>query len=121
MRFILRADFDERALVLTEEIPYGTMIWFSVGDADTILSATEEACHLALEGLGGRRPLGLIAFDCVSRKCALGAEGTAREVALIENQAPETPLAGFYTYGEIARTRGINAYHNQTLVVLALS
>ena len=29
------------------------------------------------------------------------------------------PAAGFYTYGEIARTRGVNAVHSQTLVVLA--
>ena len=28
---------------------------------------------------------------------------------------------GFYTYGEIARTRGVNGYHNQTIVALALS
>ncbi len=30
------------------------------------------------------------------------------------------PVAGFYTYGEIARTRGISAFHNQTLVVSAV-
>jgi hypothetical protein len=31
------------------------------------------------------------------------------------------PVAGFYTYGEIARTRGVTGFHNQTLVVLAVS
>jgi len=30
------------------------------------------------------------------------------------------PVAGFYTYGEIARTHGISGFHNQTLVVLAV-
>ncbi len=30
------------------------------------------------------------------------------------------PIAGLYTYGEIARTRGVNAVHSQTLVALAL-
>jgi hypothetical protein len=30
------------------------------------------------------------------------------------------PVAGLYTWGEIARTRGINGFHNQTLVVLAV-
>jgi hypothetical protein len=34
--------------------------------------------------------------------------------------ASGAPVAGFYTYGEIARTRGISGFHNQTLVVLAL-
>ena len=32
-----------------------------------------------------------------------------------------SPVAGFYTYGEIARTRGVSGFHNQTLVVLALA
>ena len=30
------------------------------------------------------------------------------------------PVAGFYTYGEIAPTSGLSGFHNQTLVVLAL-
>lgn len=30
------------------------------------------------------------------------------------------PVAGFYTYGEIARTSGTSGFHNQTLVVLAV-
>jgi hypothetical protein len=30
-------------------------------------------------------------------------------------------VAGFYTYGEIARTHGMSGFHNQTLVVLSIS
>jgi hypothetical protein len=30
-------------------------------------------------------------------------------------------VAGFYTYGEIARTHGVSGFHNQTLVVLAFA
>ena len=33
----------------------------------------------------------------------------------------DAPVAGFYTYGEIARTHGVSGFHNQTLVVLALA
>jgi hypothetical protein len=35
--------------------------------------------------------------------------------------AGAAPVAGFYTYGEIARTKGVSGFHNQTLVVLAIS
>jgi hypothetical protein len=31
------------------------------------------------------------------------------------------PFAGFHTYGEIARVRGIDGFHNQTLTVLAIA
>ena len=35
--------------------------------------------------------------------------------------AAGAPAAGFYTYGEIARTRGLRDFHNQTPVVLAVA
>jgi hypothetical protein len=38
----------------------------------------------------------------------------------VADHAGGAPVAGFYTYGEIARTSGITGFHNQTLVVLAL-
>jgi hypothetical protein len=31
------------------------------------------------------------------------------------------PVAGFYTYGEIARKQGVIGFHNQTLVVLSVA
>ena len=83
--------------------------------------ATDEACSEALEALGGQPPLGLLAFDCIARRGVLGNSGIEREVTRISNHAGEAPVAGFYTYGEIARTRGISGFHNQTLVVLALA
>jgi hypothetical protein len=61
-----------------------------------------------------------VAFDCIARKGVLGPHGVAEEVALISEVGGGAPVAGFYTYGEIARTHGMNGFHNQTLVVLAL-
>ena len=68
-----------------------------------------------------QRPIGLIAFDCIARKGVLGNTGVSDEVARVVHHAGGAPVAGFYTYGEIARTQGVSGFHNQTLVVLALS
>jgi hypothetical protein len=68
----------------------------------------------------GKRPLGVLAFDCIARRGVLGEEGVQTEVGRIAD-VTGAPVAGFYTYGEIARTRGVAGFHNQTLVVLALS
>jgi hypothetical protein len=46
---------------------------------------------------------------------------TEAEIERLAGIASGTPVAGFYTYGEIARTRGVRGFHNQTLVVLAIS
>ncbi|HEX9969878.1 MAG TPA: FIST C-terminal domain-containing protein, partial [Acidimicrobiales bacterium] len=71
--------------------------------------------------LEGHRPLGVLAFDCIARRGVLGEHGIQNEVDRIAEHAQGAPVAGFYTYGEIARTHGMSGFHNQTLVVLALS
>jgi hypothetical protein len=90
------------------------------GDEQSVLAAAADACQDAVDALGGPAPLGMIAFDCESRARLLGAEGMRHEVDRMTGQAGGTPLGGLYTWGEIARVRGINGFHNQTLVVLAV-
>jgi hypothetical protein len=103
------------------DVPEGALVWPMEGDTDTVLGAAGDACRDALSMLDGREPLGMIAFDCETRARFLGDEGRPLEVARMTAQAGAAPLAGLYTWGEIARTRGINGFHNQTLVVLAVS
>lgn len=119
VRCVQEADFERRAIICTAEVPRGGLAWFMRGDAQSVLSSTRDACAAAIAGLEGHEPLGLIAFNCIGRRGILGDEGIAEEVELIEKTVG-VPLAGFYTHGEIARTRGVNAVHSQTLAVLAL-
>jgi hypothetical protein len=51
----------------------------------------------------------------------LGEAGIQAEVDRLAALAPGAPIAGFYTYGEIARMRGLRGFHNQTLVVLSVA
>ena len=102
-------------------IPEGGLIWVMEGDRQSTLEAATEACRAAVDNLDGHKPLGLMAFDCISRSRVLGEDGTRQEVERMVKEAVDVPLAGFYTWGEIARTRGITGYHNQTLVVLAIA
>jgi hypothetical protein len=89
------------------------------GDEASVLEASATACRDALAHLTGP-PLGLLAFDCIGRRGILGEHGIQREVERITAIASGAPVAGFYTYGEIARTHGQSGLHNQTLVVLAV-
>jgi len=47
--------------------------------------------------------------------------GIEREIEHVTESGAGAPVAGFYTHGEIARTHGISGFHEQTLVVLAVS
>ena len=121
VRFVAEADFEDRSLLCIAQVPQGGQVWIMEGDDDSVLAATDDACGEALSALAGEPPLGLVAFDCIARRGVLGDAGIEREVRRISSFAGGAPVAGFYTYGEIARTHGISGFHNQTLVVLALA
>jgi len=121
VRWVSEADFATRALGGVAEVPQGAIAWFMEGDAESVLHAADTACGTALQALDGEPPLGVLAFDCIARRGVLGEDGIAQEIDRISECCGGSPVAGFYTYGEIARTRGISGFHNQTLVVLALA
>lgn len=120
VRFIGGGDFAERSLSCIAEIPQGALVWIMEGDAESVLDAADAACFDSLAALDGRPPLGMFAFDCIARRGVLGDEGIRVEIDRLAAAAPGTPIAGFYSYGEIARTHGLRGFHNQTLVVLAV-
>jgi hypothetical protein len=120
VRMVAGADFEDRSLQLIADMPQGGMASFLRGDDDSVLGATDRACEAALDAIGGA-PIGMLAFDCVARRGVIGDDGIGHEIHRILGHAAGGELAGFYGYGEFARTRGINGFHNQTLVVLALA
>lgn len=121
VRFVAGADFEDRSLACIASVPQGGLAWIMEGDEDSVLEATDGACAEAVAGLNGQPPLGLVAFDCIARRGVLGDPGIHHEIDRIAAFAGGAPVAGFYTYGEIARTTGMRGFHNQTLVVLALA
>jgi len=121
VRFVAGADFQDRSLTCVAHVPQGGLTWFMEGDSESVMAATDGACAEAVDQLAGATPLGFLAFDCIARRGVLGDMGIKQEVARISGHAAGAPVAGFYTYGEIARTRGTGGFHNQTLVVLAMA
>jgi hypothetical protein len=121
IRFIAGGDFADRSLSCIADVPQSGLVWLMEGDAESVLDATDAACTDSLVALEGRPPLGMLAFNCVARRGVLGDDGIRIEIDRIANRATGAPVAGFYTYGEIARTRGLSGFHNQTLVVLSVA
>jgi hypothetical protein len=117
IRGVACADFELRTLHCVAEVPQGTLVWLMEGEPKALRQAASAACEEALAELGGREPLGLLLFDCVARRELVGAEG---DVAQARRIAPGVPVAGLFTYGEIARTRGLAGFHNHSLTVLAV-
>jgi hypothetical protein len=121
VRFVSGADLETRTLTCIADVPQGALTWIMAGDERSVLDATDAACTEALEALDPAPPVGMLAFDCIARRGVLGDDGIRREVERVASHARGAQVAGFYTYGEIARVRGTTGFHNQTLVVLALA
>ena len=125
VRFITdHADLADGSLVCVGDVPEGGVVWPLDSDADSTVEAVDRAWPAAVEALGGRPALGFLAFDCGIRQDILSRTPTgdrvAEEVSRMVRQADNLPFVGFYTWGEIARTRGVNGLHHQSLVVLAV-
>jgi hypothetical protein len=121
IRFIAGGDFADRSLACIAEVPQAALVWLMEGDAESVRWAGGAACNDALAALGGNPALGMLAFECVGRRPVLGHEGARVEIDEIMKCSGGAPVAGFYTYGEIARKQGVIGFHNQTLVVLSVA
>jgi hypothetical protein len=119
--FSTEVRFDDRSLCGGTGIPQGSLLWPMSGTTETLLDAVDRTCTQAAKGLGGLPPVGYLTFSCSGVRKVLGDEGIVEEAARISAHAAGAAYAGFYTYGEIARNRGIDGFHNHTFAVLALS
>jgi methyl-accepting chemotaxis protein len=108
------------SLTCAAAIPEGAMISILDGDPDSMVSAASSAAEEAREHLEGGHAAGVLVFDCVCRGMIL-KESFQREISAVRSIFGDVPVAGFLTYGEIARYQGrLVGWHNTTAVVVAI-
>jgi len=102
------------------DVPEGTTICVLEGRPDAMVAAAKHAAEEARAALQGQPAAAVLVFDCVCRASILGDE-VGRELDAIKSVFPDAPIAGFFTYGEIARSRGkLDGWHNTTAVIVAI-
>ena len=120
IRVVHDGDPADGSLLCLADVPQGALAWLMRTDSDDLVSAAAAACRQAVEGLGGREPIGVLIFDCGARKVMLGQAGVPAEIEAIGEAVQGAPFTGFYTYGEMARTHGARGMHHLTVVTLAI-
>jgi hypothetical protein len=99
VRFVAEADFADRSLGCVAHVPRGGLAWFMEGDEDSVLRHGRACAPLARCRRGPRRAC---SPSTASRGAGAGAGGwLGRSTGC--PAAARGSLAGFYTYGEIAR------------------
>lgn len=126
LRNVLRVDTTTGALIYSADIPQQSYVRLMMGSSDTILSAARKAAAQAMNGLNGKKPLLALVFNSVARKKLLRFQAKEEIAAIQETVGPETPLAGFYSYGEQAPLRAVihrgqSHFHNESVVVVTIS
>lgn len=115
------------SITCAAEIPQGSEIRLMIGSREEAVKVAKEAATSAVAQLGGT-PKAVIIFNCIARNKLFGERSGEEIDAIQEAVGRETPLIGFYTYGEQAplggEVRNINkcnpAFHNETVVILVL-
>ncbi len=113
------ASTDDGGLVCAGEVPEGSIVSFVRGSVDTFVAAAREAAREAKRQVGGDIA-GALVFSCVTRGMIMG-DSYDLEARAIAAELDGVPVAGFSSYGEIARVKGkLDGYHNNTVVVVAI-
>jgi hypothetical protein len=122
LRAPMVVDHERGAVTFAAEIPQGSKIKMTRGKSDEIVAAAREAAHRASAQLSGA-PDAVLFFSCMARKLVLGRRTGLEIAAAREALGADTPLIGFYTYGEIANcgdTFPMCRFHNETATFLAI-
>jgi methyl-accepting chemotaxis protein len=108
------------SLNLAAEVPQGASICILDGQPANMVAAAREAAQEAARGLEGHKAAGVVVFDCVCRGMIL-RDQFQQEIDAVRDVFGAVPVAGFLTYGEIARYGGkLDGWHNATAVVVAI-
>lgn len=121
IRVIHGGDDEDRTVWGAADVTQGALVWLMHGDRQDLIEGATQSCLDATSRLDGAAPIGALAFDCAGRKAGLLEGGIDEEIEAMRMALRDAPFAGFYTTGEIARTRGASGMHHLTLVTLALA
>lgn len=103
-------------------IPEGSRVRLTLVDRDSIIGAARKAADRALALFEGDGPSAALCFSCAARRVLLSSRAGEECRTLREVLGESIPLAGFYSYGELAPPEkgGRSVYRNESIVVLLL-
>ena len=104
---------EDGSLVMSTDIPEGSVLHVSYGDPETILRSVQHC----VENIKAFSPEVISVFDCFGRKSFWGGTEGSRETRPLHRIAP---IYGFCTAGELIRQHGGMEHHNLSLVMSAM-
>lgn len=123
VRTILSINEQEKTMLFAGNMPQGSKIRLMKANFDRLIDGSSMAAKNSFSVLENSRPELALLVSCVGRKLIL-QERTDEEVQAVKQVFGEnTPLAGFYSYGEISPFNPNTQceLHNQTMTITTFS
>lgn len=126
IRTLLAVNTSDNSLTFAGNVEEGETVRLCQTNHDRLVEGAGSAAHLVLDNLNEQKTnqTGLaLCVSCVGRKGVM-AEQVVDEVKLVQQiLGPQTKLAGFYSYGELAPRPNTSdsVLHNQTMTIGYLS
>ncbi len=122
---------DEKgAITCAAEVPEGSEVRLMIGSREKAIDAAKDAAkHMMHEfEIDGARPKFVLMFNCIAREKLYGAHANEEIRAVVDIIGRDTPLLGFYTYGEQAplggevrdRKKCSPRFYNETMVLFGV-
>ncbi len=114
------------SVTFAASIPEGKEVTLTYSSRTSIINGSKLAAMQAKKTLGGMKPKLIFMFSCVARKMVLGKRTNDEINAVKKILGKDTPIIGFYTYGEIGPidkrvpTLSGTRWHNETVVLWVL-
>ena len=113
------------AITCAAEVPVGSEVRLLIGNKEEAIKAAQEAANMALKNIDGKEPACAIVFNCIARNKLFGRYANDEIEAIKKVLGEDTPIIGFYTYGEVApfdiKSDSVCRFHNETAVITVIA
>ncbi|WP_116788657.1 FIST signal transduction protein [Flavobacterium psychrotrophum] len=122
VRTILSIDTNSDSMTFAGDVPQGSLAQLMMVSPQGIAHGAAIAAKHAMEGRKQKPELALV-ISCIGRKLVMGQRAEEEIEQVGEIIGEEIPMAGFYSYGEIAPFLGSSncELHNQTMTLTLIS
>lgn len=114
---ILAANPEDRSITLSHPLRPGERLFWAMRDRLTAERTMQDAARTCLQNLGGAADF-IIMFPCLSRGPQFFG-GTDKDITMVREIFPDTPIIGFYGNGEIAPLGEYSHLHQYSTVLAA--
>ena len=118
IRSVRSVNEKDKSILFRADIPQGSYCCLMRTNPNSLLDGAREAAEVSAERLGEKAGFA-VAISCRGRKFILRQRTEEKLENLIEALGADVPIAGYYSYGEISRSKrdSLCKIHNQTLTL----